>query len=32
VASADVALALDAARKFKARPVNPTVNDLPVMP
>jgi len=29
---AEVALALDAARKFKARPVNPTVNEAPSMP
>jgi hypothetical protein len=29
---ADVALAIDAARKFKARPTNPTVNEAPSMP
>ena len=32
VPPAEVALALDAARKFKPRPLNPTVNELPTLP
>jgi localization factor PodJL len=32
VPPADVGLALDAARKFKPRPLNPTVNELPALP